>query len=256
MRILRDAAIIVVALIALARAAGILWPEGVDFRAYYYADLEHLYTGPWGQDAFLYSPAFAHATEPLRWLPFPVALGVWTALSLGVLVWLAGPWSLPLMLVLAPEWINGNVHLVMAGAVVVGLRYPAAFAFPLLTKLAPGVGVLWFVFRREWRKAAIATGATAAIVGISFALAPGLWFDYARFLVDSIAVGSAPQVGGYVPVPLYVRLPLAVALLWLVRKPWAVPIACALAMPVLWLSALVAFGLAALTLRRSGARTA
>lgn len=243
---------------ALARALGLLWPEGVDFRAYYYADLDNLYTGPWGRDAFLYSPAFAQAMQPLTWLPFPVALGLWTLLCLGCLVYLAGPWSLPLMLLLAPEWINGNVHLPMAAAVVLGLRFPAAWAFPLLTKLAPGVGLLWFVFRREWRAFAIGAGTIALMVSVSFLVSPAAWFSWVQLLVDGIAQGSAPPVGGYVPVPLWIRAPIAIVLLvWGARtgRAWTVPLAAALAMPVLWISAAIAFGVAAMRLSREPSRS-
>ena len=44
------------------------------------------------------------------------------------------------------------------------MRHPAAWAFPLLTKVTTGVGVLWFAFRRDWRSLGIAIGATAVIV--------------------------------------------------------------------------------------------
>lgn len=237
-RVFRDAAIIVAVAIAGARAAGLFWPDGVDFRAYYYADLGNLYTGPFGQDAFLYTPAFAQVSAPLRLLPFEWALGLWTLASLLALVWLAGPWALPAMLVLAPEWINGNVHIVMAAAVVSG-----AWAFPAFTKASPAIGLAWYAFRGEWRYLARSLAILAAIFAVSFALAPGLWFDWFRFVADSLAVGSAPPVGGYIDVPLLVRLPLALALLWF-GKRWTIPLACALAMPVLWISAVAVFGIA------------
>lgn len=69
-RMLRDSAIVVAVVIALARATGLAWPFAADFHAYYVADLDSLYTGAWsgGSDAFLYSPLFAQVTEPLRWL--------------------------------------------------------------------------------------------------------------------------------------------------------------------------------------------
>lgn len=251
-RAARHAAIVVVGFIALGRSLGLLWPEGVDFHAYWAADLDDLYSGPFGRDAFLYSPAFAQAMQPLAWLPFPVALGLWTLLCLGCLVWLAGPWSLPLMLFLAPEWINGNVHLPMAAAVVLGLRFPAAWAFPLLTKLAPGVGLLWFVVRREWRAFAIGVGTFALMVAVSFLVSPAAWLAWVQMLAEGIAQGSAPPVGGYVSVPLWIRAPVAVALLvWGARsgRAWAVPLAAGLAMPVLWISAVIAFALAAWRLR-------
>ena len=261
-RALRDAAIIVAVLIAVARAAGVLWPDAIDFHAYYVADLGSLYAGSYsgGPDAFLYSPLFAQLTEPLRWLPYTVALGLWTALELGALIYLAGPWSLPLMLLLSQEWMLGNVHIIMAAAVVVGMKQPAAWSFPLMTKLSPGVGILWFAVRREWRPLAVAVGTFAALAAVSFALAPGLWFDWARLLVANVGPGSSPEfLGGHLRIPLLWRLPAAVLLVvWGARtgRAWTVPVACGLAMPVLWISAVIAFGLAAIRSRRSGERIA
>ena len=59
------------------------------------------------------------------------------------------------------EFYLGNVHLLLALAIVLGFRWPAAWAFVLLTKITPGIGLLWFAVRREWRSLAIALGATA-----------------------------------------------------------------------------------------------
>ena len=78
-------------------------------------------------------------------------------------------------------------------AIVLGMRWPAAWAFILLTKISPGVGLLWFAVRREWRNLAIALGVTSAIAAVSFVLAPNLWSDFlaASFLDD-------PVIGAYV----------------------------------------------------------
>ena len=43
-------------------------------------------------------------------------------------------------------------------AIVLGFRWPFTWAFVLLTKVTPGVGLLWFAVRREWRSLAIALG--------------------------------------------------------------------------------------------------
>ncbi len=50
---------------------------------------------------------------------------------------------------------------------MIGFRYPAAWSLILLTKITPGIGLLWFAVRREWRALAIALGATAAIASVS-----------------------------------------------------------------------------------------
>src|SRR5439155_12080818 len=120
----------------------------------------------------------------------------------------------------------------------------AAWAFIILTKVSPGIGVLWFVARREWRKAAIALGVTAALALASFLLAPALWREYVSAMVDNFAF---VPVGGYpFPWPQWLRMPIAAVLvIWAARtdRPWVVPIAVVLALPLIWwhsLSILVA----------------
>ena len=46
---------------------------------------------------------------------------------------------------------------------LVGLGWPAAWALPLLPKVTPGIGVVWFLVRREWRSLAIAVGLGIAV---------------------------------------------------------------------------------------------
>ena len=52
----------------------------------------------------------------------------------------------------------------IAAAIVIGFRWPAAWSLVLLTKITPGIGLLWFAVRREWRSLAIALGAVIMIV--------------------------------------------------------------------------------------------
>ena len=54
--------------------------------------------------------------------------------------WMTGRWALPLLLFLpiAFEIISGNIHLLIALAIVVGFRYPAAWAFILLPRSPRG----------------------------------------------------------------------------------------------------------------------
>jgi hypothetical protein len=113
------------------------------------------------------------------------------------------------------------------------MRYPATWAFVLLTKVTPGVGVLWFAARREWRNLAIALGATALIVAVSFALAPSLWSAWFTALTT-----LQGQAAGEIPIPLIVRLPIAAAVVWwgaVTDRRWAVPVAAVIATPVLWI---------------------
>ena len=52
--------------------------------------------------------------------------------------------------------VQGQLDMVFAVVAVLGLRWPALWAVPLLTKITPGIGIVWFLVRREWRSLAIA----------------------------------------------------------------------------------------------------
>jgi len=103
----------------------------------------------------------------------------------------------------------------------------------LLTKVAPGVGLLWFVVRREWRSLGIALGATAAIVGVSFVLAPSDWVDW--FVSLARTTQDDPPLS--IHVPLVARLAVAVVLVaWGARtdRRWTVMVAATISLPTLW----------------------
>ncbi|HYL41648.1 MAG TPA: glycosyltransferase 87 family protein, partial [Candidatus Binatus sp.] len=161
----------------------------IDMHAYWtsrYA--EYGAYSPFMIGAYLYSPAFAHAIAPLTALDWPFFAGIWTAILFVTLAWLAGRWSLALLLfsVAVPlELMLGQVDILIAAAIVVGFRYPAAWALPLLTKVAPGIGLLWFVFRREWAKLLMALAATAAIALVSALIDPGQWRAWLDLLARS-----------------------------------------------------------------------
>jgi hypothetical protein len=142
------------------------------------------------------------------------------------------------------EIIAGNVHLLYAAAIVIGFRWPATWALMLLTKVTPGIGVLWFLVRREWGSLAIALGTTAAIAAVSYVLDPGQWGRWIELLrSDASVAGNAnfATVGWYLPVALAPRLIVATFLIayaaWSDRR-WLVPVVVVLAMPVVWLNSL------------------
>src|SRR5688572_5891787 len=58
-----------------------------DARAYWTADLDGLYAQGevGGENAYLYSPAFAQLMQPLTLLPWAVFAGLWAALNLAAL---------------------------------------------------------------------------------------------------------------------------------------------------------------------------
>ena len=169
-----------------------------DARSYFGLNLADLYAGrtDWNTiGAYPYSPAFAMLVYPLNLLPWTLFVAAWTALLIGA-VWVLTGRELFLfgMVVGAMEIAGGNISLLLAVAIVWGFRWPWTWAFVLLTKITPGIGLLWFVLRREWRQLAIALGATAAVLAVSFVLTPCNWFDWVDLLVREHRQGR--DVGG------------------------------------------------------------
>jgi len=142
---------------------------------------------------------------------------------------------------------------------VLGFRVSVTWGLPVLTKVTPGVGILWYAVRREWRALTWALGVTGAIVVISYLADPTAWRSWAGILTDSSSTPST--VGWYLPVALLYRLPVAVAVVafagWTDRR-WLLPVAVTLAMPVLWLNSLAVLAACVPLARRTptGAPTA
>jgi hypothetical protein len=210
----------------------------VDAQAYWRLDLSTLYEGVelGDQGAFLYSPAVAWLFAPFSLMPYEVFYAILAAVNLAALAWLLGPELAALALFIQPisnEVARGNIHLLLAVAIVIGFRYSGAWAWVLLTKVTPGVGLLWFAFRREWRAMAYAIGWTAAIAAVSFALAPDLWLRWFSMLVSNVD-STRPSVA---EIPVLPRIGLAAALLALGawrNRPAIVPIAALIALPAIW----------------------
>ena len=120
-----------------------------------------------------------------------------------------------------------------------GCAGPPSWAFILLTKITPGIGLIWFAARREWRNLAIALVATVVVVGVSYVLAPWLWADFIEASKTQVdATVNVPRQAAPVALPL--RLVVAAVLVfWAARtdRAWIVPIAAGLAVPFLWWNA-------------------
>jgi len=231
-------------------------PIAIDAHAYFMADGGHLYGAPvGGVDAYFYSPAFAQALTPLRALGWDGFRSVWRAIELGSLVAVAGPLTGPALFVppIAYEINLGNIDLVLGLAMVLGFRWPATWSIVLLTKVTPGVGLLWFAVRREWRKLGIALAATGVVFLISLPFGPGLWVDWIRTITAAQSPGSTVEV---ITLPLFVRLAIAAAIVVVgarLDQPWTVVVAGFVALPVTWwpsLSMLAAVPAAVLISRR------
>ena len=209
----------------------------VDVRAYWAADPSNLYPHPEAgeKNGFNYSPIFDTLVGPGRILSFEVFVAIWRAILLAALVYLAGPFTIFVLFTVpvASEINAGNIQILLALAIVVGFRHPASWSFVLLTKVTPGIGLLWFALRRQWRALAIAFGFTAALVAVSFLGRPGDWFDYLRLWTTE----PAPAVSPYY-LSLWQRLPFAIAFIvfgaWRGHR-WPVVVGATLALPVYYI---------------------
>jgi hypothetical protein len=220
---------------------GRLWGTGQDARCYWQATLGDPYLhSDWNDPiAYVYSPAFLQLVSPLTALPWQAFMAAWSAILLVAVRFLTGPRLLAAG-VLFPfalmEVAGGNVSLLLAAAIVIGFRWPAAWSLVLLTKVTPGIGLLWFAVRREWRSLAIALGATAAIALLSFVILPNQWRDWVDVVIRNALAGKSGTWAS-VPIPLWIRLPFAIALVvWGARtdRRWTVPVGAMLALPALW----------------------
>jgi hypothetical protein len=211
---------------------------GIDARAYWRVDLAHPYTHslPLGTvSTFIYPPPLGQLLAPLSLFPFPLFYAVWTVMLIGVLIWLVRPWPWAALILILPvsyELFVGQIHLLIAAAIVVGFAHPSAWAFPVLTKLTPGVGLAWFAVRREWRALATALGAIGAVVALSFALSPSAWSDWIGFMTANAGQGDL----------VFVRFALGaviVAFGGLTGRRWLVPVGVWIALPVVYIESWV-----------------
>ena len=221
----------------LSMPFGRVWQTGQEAFCYWIANLNSPYAlSDWGSPiAYVYSPAFLQAMLPLTHLPWMLFMAIWTGLLIGAVRYLTGPRLFAAGVLLATvEVAGGNISLLLAVAIVIGFRWPAAWSFVLLTKVTPGIGLLWFVVRREWRQLGIALGATILIIAASSILMARAWLDWFNLLT---ALPGRDGTWAAVPIPLVVRLPVAVAVVvWGARsnRRWTVPVAGMLALPALW----------------------
>lgn len=121
-------------------------------------------------------------------------------------------------------------------ALVLSIRHPWSWMLALLTKPTLGVGLGWYVGRRDWRSLAIALAATAAVAAVPLVMAPDLWLGWFERIR-----GAGTRGGAAWTMFLVVRLILA-GLLSLYagwrRRPEYLPIALYLALPIPWLEGL------------------
>lgn len=187
------------------------------------------------QFQFAYSPVVAQLMAPLFQWPFPMFAALLRVIEVVSLIFLTGPLAGALIFTtpVASEINAANINLLIAVIMVLGFRWPALWAVPLLTKPSMGVGLVWFLVRGEWRKLAIPIAIAGALALGSFALNQRVWFEYFTFLTS----GTAQDGGWPYPYPIWARLPISLALvIWGGRtnRPWTVALASAFALPRLY----------------------
>jgi hypothetical protein len=230
------------AIVTFSEPWGRLWGTGQDARCYWQASrlADPYFYSDWNDPiAYVYSPAFLQLVSPLTALPWQAFMAVWTAILLAAVRFLTGPRLLAVGLLFpftAMEVAGGNISLLLAVAIVLGFRWPWTWSLVLLTKIAPGIGLLWFAVRREWRALAIALAATVLVGVVSFLVVPEQWRTWIDVVIRNVSAGKSGTWAS-VPVPLAIRLPIAVVLVvWGARtdRAWTVPVASMLALPALW----------------------
>jgi len=193
--------------------------------------------------SFLYPPPFLQILAPLGQLSWPAFMFGWTAMLTAAAVTMIRRvprqyrvlWPF-LFLLAGADVYAGNINLFLAYGAVLGLTIPVAWAGLALTKVTPGLGALWLGFKGRWVDFAIALGVTAVIAVLSFSADTILWGDWLSVVFNEDPAGAYAFT---IPVPLFVRLPIAVIVLWWAARtdrPWLVPVACLIALPVIWLN--------------------
>ena len=172
-----------------------------------------------------------------RVLPFEVFVAIWRAILLVALVYLAGPFTIFVLFTVpvASEINAGNIQILLALAIVLGFRWPATWAFVLLTKVTPGIGAAVV------RAPSPVAGAGDRVRGhrrdrrsCRSSCRPGAWFDYLELWIGS---APAPAVAPYY-LSFWQRLPFALAFIvfgaWQGYR-WPVVVGSTLALPVYYI---------------------
>jgi hypothetical protein len=206
-------------------------PGVSDAESYWMLDLSNPYAVEAGRGgAFLYSPLVAQLIYPFTLLPAWVLYYVLMAGNLGALVYLVGPIGAALSLLIstvAEELAQGNIHLLLAAALVAGVKHPGWWAAFPLTKVTPSLLFLWNPRGLLW---------AAGLALLSFVTVPELWFAWGERLVTSTS-GVIPAQKLWTDWPLWLRLVLASVVVLLARwrnRPLALPFALLLSVPIPW----------------------
>jgi len=207
---------------------------GFDTISYWLVDPSDLYR--WTDSStvagpFRYSPVLGQLIDPLGMLPWATFQALFLALTLGTLVILGGRWALALLLIpsVLGEVYLGNIDLFIAVSMGLGLLFPPAWAFLLLSKATPAVVLVWFIARGEWRKLGLVLGTAAVIAAPSLLTTPDLWVEWAR-----ASTQYASSTYGLSTIPAIPRLVAAAVLISVGARRgwvWTIAVGGTLAMP-------------------------
>jgi hypothetical protein len=254
------------------------WWPAYDTNAYWLA-ARHLQGGSplyaeaeiWTAGVFKYPPIYAQLVLPIGLGPELIVDWIWRVVGVLCLRYLAGSWKLALLASLQwPVFAEigfGNVTLQLGAVALMCLcrGRAAAVGIYLLPwfagmKFGPALLIpyLWMTRPETRRPLAISCAIFAAACLVSFAIAPGLWFDYAgTFGWEASSQMQAMYVFAIVPnhggLDLAIRLAIGaaavvVAIRW--RLDWLAFIAATATMPIFSLTRLaVLVGLWPLWLR-------
>ncbi len=170
--------------------------------------------------AYWYPPPLAQALAPLTAaVPEVVVNWVWILVLMACLWWLLDGSVIRVLaslvfLPVAVELNVRNIHLLLAVMVVIGLSrrgWSWLLGVGAAIKLAPAVGLVYLAARGRWRDVLIGLAAGVLIAVISYALAPGLWFDW---LSTMLANGGVSADASFLPIPYVARALAAVVLAW------------------------------------------
>jgi hypothetical protein len=208
-------------------------PGLADAEAYWMVKLADPYAGVAGHGGtFLYSPVIAQLLWPFTFLPREVFYGLMMVANLAALSYLVTPVGAAVALFI--PWVSyevaeGNIHLLLAAALVAGMQRPWLWSVFPLTKVTPAV-----VFGYRFWKPLVAT---LAISFVSFVFAPSLWFEWVDRLLATNDGSVRFDDSNWTTLSLGVRMVAAVAIVALARwrrRPALLPIALLLSIPLPW----------------------
>lgn len=193
-------------------------------------------------EGFLYTPPVMLLMAPIHALPYWLFYGLWLIGLMAVMYWLLGRWLF--LVALIPGSFTwgylgwGNIGILIAAAIVLGIRRPEWWAVPLLTKPTAAIGLLWHR-PREWMRPAVVVGGISLVTVLLF---PQMWVDWFRAVLLNVGADPTREAWSLTALGLGVRLPLAALLILLARwrhAPAVIPLACTLALPWIGSSSLV-----------------